>query len=158
MISSNLLQRLRKRDLRLVRFQRTTHQKSFDGKSSGHRSRSQFSSQVRQESPLDRTFLVRRCRKNMLQLPLLSRPCCWWVKRLASWMNGRILLCFGMLCVPWWMSIRFSVNSSLLDLQLWTEVKSTIRERMSKTYIREHNKTEGLFWKRLANITNYHKS
>ena len=27
----------------------------------------------------------------------------------------------------------------ILDLQLWTEVKSTIRERMSKTYIREHN-------------------
>ena len=67
-------------------------------------------------------------------------------------------LCFRVLRVPWWMSIRFSVNSSLLDLQLWTEVKSTIRERMSKTYIREHNKTDELFWKRLANITHYHKS
>ena len=67
-------------------------------------------------------------------------------------------LCFRELRVPWWMSIRFSVNSSLLDLQLWTKVKSTIRERMSKTYIREHNKTDELLWKRLANITNYHKS
>ena len=28
---------------------------------------------------------------------------------------------------------------TMVDEQLWTEVKSTIRERMSKTYIREHN-------------------